>query len=310
MNDPSILVIKLGALGDFVQALGPLAAIRQHHPDQPITLLTTAPFVDLAHASGLVDHVQIDERPRMVQFGKWRTLRRFLINGGFERVYDLQTSDRSCCYYRLFFPGPKPEWSGIAKGCSHPHANPERDFMHTMDRQREQLKMAGIHDVPEPDVSFADADLEALGLPDRFALLVPGGAPHRPAKRWPASRFQEMAQKLKAKGIIPVVIGVRAESDLAGEILENNKTGLNLTGKTDLITLAALARRAVCAIGNDTGPMHMMAVAGCHSIVLFSDQSDPALCAPRGKKVDIIVSPVLANLSVKQVIREAGLFVS
>ena len=39
-----ILVIKLGALGDFIYALGPMAAIRRHHKDARITLLTTAPF--------------------------------------------------------------------------------------------------------------------------------------------------------------------------------------------------------------------------------------------------------------------------
>ena len=47
-----ILVIKLGALGDFVLALGPCAAIRRHHQNAHITLLTTTPFVDLASASG------------------------------------------------------------------------------------------------------------------------------------------------------------------------------------------------------------------------------------------------------------------
>ena len=39
-----VLVIKLGALGDFLQALGPFAAIRHHHKEAKITLLTTAPF--------------------------------------------------------------------------------------------------------------------------------------------------------------------------------------------------------------------------------------------------------------------------
>ncbi len=43
-----ILVIRLGALGDFVQSFGPFAAIRAHHPDANVTLLTTAPFAELA----------------------------------------------------------------------------------------------------------------------------------------------------------------------------------------------------------------------------------------------------------------------
>jgi len=301
VNGDSILVIKLGALGDFIQALGPMAAIRRHHPDQNITLLTSQLFEPLARASGLFDNVQIDVRPRGLQLGKWCELRRFLRGGGFRRVYDLQTSGRSSRYYRLFFPGEKPEWSGIAPGCSHPHANPNRDVMHTNDRQREQLRMAGINVVPEPDLSWVDVDLSGFGLTDRFALLVPGGAPHRPAKRWPPENFNLLSKALLAKGIQPVVLGTKNEGVLARDILSGGTEGLDLTGRTDLLELAALARDAVCAIGNDTGPMHIAAVAGCPSIVMFSDESDPLLCAPRGQHVSILTSPDLAKLTLEQV---------
>ena len=304
VSGDSILVIKLGALGDFIQALGPIAAIRRHHPDQKITLLTSALYQPLARASGLVDDVHIDVRPRGLELGKWNELRRFLRDGGFCRIYDLQTSDRSSWYYRLFFPGEKPEWSGIAPGCSHPHANPNRDFMHTTERQREQLNMAGIDVVPEPDLSWVDIDLSGFDLTDRFALLVPGGAPHRPAKRWPAGNFKLLSKQLSAKGIQPVVLGTEGESGLARDILSGGTAGLDLTGQTDLLALAALSRHAVCAIGNDTGPMHVTAVAGCPSIVMYSDDSDPELCAPRGKNVSILTSPDLANLPVDRVVSE------
>ena len=45
-----ILVIRLGALGDFAQSFAPFAAIRDHHRNDSVTLLTTAPFVELARA--------------------------------------------------------------------------------------------------------------------------------------------------------------------------------------------------------------------------------------------------------------------
>jgi ADP-heptose:LPS heptosyltransferase len=296
-----VLVVKLGALGDFIQALGPMAAIRQHHPDQQITLLTTALYQPLARASGLVDHIQIDERPRGLKFGKWLALRKFLVSGGFGRVYDLQTSDRSSWYYRLFFPGAKPEWSGISPGCSHPHANPSRDLMHTIDRQHEQLRMAGIEVVPLADLSWAEADLSRFELPERFALLVPGGAPHRPAKRWPVAHFRALSERLSERNIVPVILGTDDERVLARDILSGHKGGMDLTGKTDLLALAALARRATCAVGNDTGPMHVTALAGCPSVVLFSDESDPKLCAPRGQDVKILRAPALSDLAVEQV---------
>jgi ADP-heptose:LPS heptosyltransferase len=52
-----ILVIKLSALGDFIQASGPMKALRAHHPDAHITLLTTDPYVAMGQATGWFDEV-------------------------------------------------------------------------------------------------------------------------------------------------------------------------------------------------------------------------------------------------------------
>ena len=185
MAEPNILIIKLGALGDFVQAAGPFAAIRAHHTDAHITLLTTQPFADFARRSPWFDDVWIDTRPRLATPGKLMDLRRRLRAGNFGRVYDLQTSDRSSGYRRLFWPGPMPQWSGIARGATHPHANPKRDSLHTIDRQREQLAMAGIAEVRPPDFTWIIRSALRFWLPRPFALLVPGGSAHRPETLWP-----------------------------------------------------------------------------------------------------------------------------
>jgi ADP-heptose:LPS heptosyltransferase len=291
MSEPAqrILVIKLGALGDFVQALTPSAFIRRHHQSDEIVLLTTPPFADLARASRLFDDIQLDARPKPHRIFQWLALRRFLRGGRFDRVYDLQTSDRSSFYFRLFWPGPYPEWSGIAPGCSHPHANPARDFMHTLDRQAEQLRMAGIDEASAqaPDVSFLVADIARFGLASPYALLIPGGAAHRPGKRWPLERFAAIATELGGRGITPVVLGVATETPLAERLRALSPAAIDLAGRTGFADLAALARNATCALGNDTGPMHLIAAAGCPSVVLFSADSDPALCAPRGPLVTL-----------------------
>src|SRR5579872_7416613 len=165
-----ILVIKLGALGAFVQAMGPAAAIRAHHPGAEITLLTTAPFAELARMSPYFDAVWVDDRPSLWTPRRLLGLRRRLREGGFGRVYDLQTSDRSSFYFHLMGPGRRPEWSGIARGASHPHANPARDAMHTLDRQADQLNRAGIEAVPVPDLGWAVGAIERFDLPERFVV--------------------------------------------------------------------------------------------------------------------------------------------
>jgi len=300
----SILVIKLAALGDFIQALGPLAAIRRHHSDAKITLLTTAPFRALAQASGYVDEVWCDGRPSILAVSEWLALRSRLRSGGFDRVYDLQTSDRSSHYFRLFWPGPAPEWSGIARGCSHPHTNPARDLMHTTERQREQLAMAGIEDVPVADVSWAEANVTRFDLAEKFALIVPGGALHRPAKRWPVENFAALAVRLSDRGLQPVLLGGEGEAGTFAPIMAACPEAVYLAGQTDLFDLAELGRRAALAVGNDTGPMHMIAATGCKSLVLYSDASDPALCAQRGERVAILHREYLEDLKVDEVERD------
>lgn len=296
-----ILVIKLGALGDIVLALGPFAAIRRHHPNARITLLTTAPYKEFLAGSGYFDEIWVDTRPSLLRINRWLALRRTLRGGTFDRVYDLQTADRSGWYFRLMGPGRRPEWSGIAPGCSHPHANPGRDFMHSIERQKEQLAMAGIDDVPDADLAWIEADLSRFDLAERYALLVPGGAAHRPAKRWPAANYGRLAATLAADGLQPVVLGSNEEASLAREIAATCPKARDLTGQTSLAEIAALGRRAVIAVGNDTGPMHMIAAAGCPSMVLFSGTSDPALTAPRGPAVTVLRRDTLADLAVAEV---------
>lgn len=286
-----ILVIKLASLGDFVQAFGPFAAIRANHPGAEITLLTTPPYRELGERAPWFDRVATFGRPRWRDVrGQWR-LGRFLRGGHWDRVYDLQTSARSS-RYRWWLPG-RVEWSGIGGG-SHPHANPRRDFLHTLERQREQLEMAGVTRFPEPELAWLDADLAALGLPERFGVLVPGASPTRPGKRWPVERFCALAQGLD----LPVaVLGGPAEGGLAQAIRAAVPGALDLTGRTSFAGLGAVARRAAFAVGNDTGPTHMMAAAGCPTVALFGAESDPALCAPRGPRASVLRHVPLAALA-------------
>ncbi len=286
-----VLVIKLAALGDIAQAFGPFAAIRAHHPGARITLLTTRPYAALARLSPWFDEVVEDGRPDWTDIPAVLRLARRLHGARFDRVYDLQTSSRSSRY--RWFVGRRAEWSGIAPGASHPHANPARDAMHTVERQREQLEMAGIRDFPVPELGWLDADVEHFGLPDRFCLLVPGASPGRPAKRWPGEQFAALAAGFDMPA---AVLGGPAEGPLAAAILAAAPGAIDLTGRTSFAEIGALARRAAFAVGNDTGPTHLLAACGCPTLALFGEDSDPALCAPRGPRAEWLRHVPLAGL--------------
>jgi len=304
-----VLVIKLGALGDFIQALGPMACIRQAHPQAEITLLTTPPFEAVAHASNGFDLVDTDGRPR-----GWRAqvrLLRRLRRANYDRVYDLQTSKRSSTYYYALWP-KRPQWSGIARGCSHPHQNPARNLMHTLERQAEQLRDAGIWDeapvtpgaAPPPDLGWMidHADPKSAGgIQSPFALLAPGGSAGRPDKRWSASRYAGLARSLLESGLGVGVIGGPAEPELAGSIVAEAEGALDLTA-TNLFDIAALAARASLCVGNDTGPTHLIASMGTPTLSLFSHASDPALCAPRGSRAAFVRRQHLDDLTLEEVL--------
>lgn len=303
-----ILVIKLSALGDFVLALAAMKKIREAHPNAHITLLTTPPFEALARMSPYVNDVDAEGRPE--DWREWLTLIGRLRRGRFDRVYDLQTSSRSSALYYGFWPFP-PQWSGIAVGASHRHNNPQRDFMHTLERQADQLKAAGIWPdaptepggAPPPDVSWILQRVRPQPPGARpYVLLIPGGSAHRPEKRWPAESYGELAQALIAQGFDVMVIGGPLETTLARVIQRRAPQVRDLTGQTDFPRIAALGAQAALVVGNDTGPLHLAAAAGPPTIVLFSAASDPELSAPRGH-VAVLRSPDLADLPVSQVLQ-------
>jgi ADP-heptose:LPS heptosyltransferase len=298
MPDSRILVIKLSAFGNIILSLGAFAAIRRHHKDAVITVLTTRAYAEWLRTAPYFDAVMIAERARWWDLPALLRLRRTLAEGRFTRVYDLQTSGRSSKYLALFPRSAKPEWSGIAPGCSHPDRDPDRDRLHDMDRQEGQLHQAGIDTIPAPDLSWCRGDIARFGLPDGVVLLVPGSSDHRPLKRWPVPAYAALAEALRARGLTPVVIGTAGEKPLAQGI----PAAIDLTGQTSPGDLCDLARAARFAIGNDTGPIHLTATVGCSTIVLFSHDSDPALCAPRGAAVTVLRRPSLADLTLAEVL--------
>jgi ADP-heptose:LPS heptosyltransferase len=172
--------------------------------------------------------------------------------------------------------------------------------MHDLERQASQLRQAGIVTVPVADLSWCRGDIGRFGLPQNFVVLVPGSAPHRPDKRWPAAQYQALAVALRAQGLTPIIVGTATEAAIARQI----PAALNLTGQTTFGDLADLARSARFAVGNDTGPMHLLAAAGCSAVVLFSHASDPSLCAPRGRDVRVLRRPDLGSLAVEAVLQE------
>ncbi len=107
-------------------------------------------------------------------------------------------------------------------------------------------------------------------------MIAIGPAANWRGKEWRAERFAELAQRLTApNGVMPgariAILAAAHERAQALPLIDALPAprGIDLVGKADLLTAAAVLRRSVLFIGNDTGLMHLAAAAGVPTLGLF-----------------------------------------
>jgi len=301
-----ILVIKLGALGDIFLSFDSFHAIRAHHPGAHITLLTRKPFVGLAEKMPWFDQVICDPSPKTLQIGKWLGLRRSLRGGGFRRVYDLQGNDRTGIYFRLFGRNTG-EWCGPAKGCSHQRHDHRRDPVPAAERMLRFLESLDVPRAGSADTLWLTGDVSGLGLPEKYAVIIPGCAPQHPHKRWPAAHYAELARLLASRGIYTVAVGTAVDQPAIDEIRKATPDVIDLAGRTDIGQLAEVARRSQGVVGNDTGPIHIAAITGAPTLSLMSEKSDPVRMTPHGPDVGVLQREPLEALTPAEVLQSIRL---
>jgi ADP-heptose:LPS heptosyltransferase len=298
------LVVKLGDFAEFILAFGAFSAIRRHHPNAHVTLLTTPPFADMARKSGWFDDIWDDGEPPWARIGKVAKLIGRLRRTPLERVYDLDNSARTARYrfWMRDFWGNKAEWSRSSPGFLNFMRGSEKVRQHYVEQMADQLAAAGVVDFPRPDLSWLAKDFGGrYGLQDGFVLVAPGRLEVGNTARWPVARFAELTRRVAIEGRRPVVIGVQAEGRDNQVIAAASPEAMDLTGRTSLFDVAALAKRARVAVGNDTGIMHLIAAVGCPSVVLTTDVAGVGRCGPRGRYVVMVRRENLAELPVTEV---------
>ena len=176
--------------------------------------------------------------------------------------------------------------------------------LHTVERQKKQLEIAGISKIENIDLKFLNADLQKFQLPEKIAIIVPGGSKKRKEKRWNIKYFQEIINYLSEIKIISVIIGGKDEKKIVNKLKIQKSNYISLVGKTNFSELASLARKAVLIFGNDTGPMHLLAECSSETvkkIVLFGSDSNPDLCAPVAKNVIVLQKKCINDITTKEV---------
>ncbi len=248
-----ILVIKLGALGDFVLATGRLFAIRKRFKDARIDLLTGSGLVQMAQQMEIFDNVFIDDRNKFDIFLWYRVCKKIIADGNYDIVFDMQGSIRTLKKYQPlsnFFAGKKLNW--------------QRSFGKYVDE---------VEELPAT-LEFCKGDEKNFHLlPEKYVLLIPGCSPSNEHKRWSKEKYANIAKKLAKENIYSVVLGTKAEQIEIDFIANSTKYAINFMGKASLLDIPNVAKRAMCVIGNDSGPTHMASLVGTKTIVLFCERT-------------------------------------
>ncbi|MGE3476472.1 MAG: glycosyltransferase family 9 protein [Rhodospirillaceae bacterium] len=307
MTTESILVVLTSGLERIVPALGALAAIKAAHATAEVVILARAEYAEFLRTSPYADDVWADDTIGSHRLGRWRSLRARLRAKDWARVYDLDATPHSKHLFWLLY-GRRAlsaarsclAWCGVIPGTFLAWSDPHRMQMHVRDQWAHQLRHAGIPVIPATDLSWVARRVAAFNVPFRmnepYVLVAVEPGPNGP---WP--RLGEFARLAAAEGRVLVAVGLSATEDLTG--IKAACPGLvDLVGKASLNELVFLAWAAAGAVGADNGVMHLAAGAGCRSVVLYGESSDPALVGQRGSRVTILRRPHLGGIPGSEVL--------
>ncbi|MBS0384882.1 MAG: glycosyltransferase family 9 protein [Proteobacteria bacterium] len=306
-----VLVIQLGDLTAFIQALAAAKRIRDFHTGARITLLTTEATRELAEKCPYFDTVEGDGKPSEPQ-AITRLIAR-IRTAKFDMVYDLEASSRTMNYFQGMRPWP-PHWSGPAAGASHRYVA-DRAQTHPLDRFAAQLEAAGIPVTAPlvPEINWVRAALrdpprlqpDFFGIRGRYVLVLPRGVESEANRSWSLEKYIDLARRMVRRGVTPVILGAADVRPIGAAIAAAEPSAKNLVTRADLYQTVGLAERAALALGDDVELMHVAAAAGTPCVTLLSALARPDLAAPRGKGgVVALTAAVVADLPVEQVERQ------
>ncbi len=289
-----ILIIKPSSLGDIVHSLPVLNVLYRCFPGSEIHWLVAKGFEGLLEGHAMLKRLWIihkDEWKRITKvrgtIKELRALFRDLRAEGFDYALDLQGLFRSGIIARASGAPVRLGFEEAREGSSvfYTHTVRGGKDIHAVERYLKVPSYLGC-DVTEVRFPFPPIGPKSevmLSLGKDYAVMCPGA--RKPANRWPAERFGELAAMLPLK---TVVAGSKGDRQIAEEVVRTSGgKAMSLAGKTDLRGLVALIRDARFMVTNDTGPMHIAAALGVPVFALFGP-ANPLRTGPYGAGHTII----------------------
>jgi len=285
-----ILVIRGGAIGDFILTLPAIRLLREAFPAAHLEILGYQHIVRLAVLSGYANAM------RSIEYGP---LAGFFVPGG-ELAPELIE----------YFAGSQQVVSYLF--------DPDEIFAHNLQRAGVQNLIAASPKITNDEHAAQQLarPLEQLGLclDDRAPRILPnelrkvdqnliaihpGSGSER--KNWPLERFMALATLLLERPQTRLLLIGGEADDSSFEALQRNLPNerIELARNLPLADLARRVRDCAWFLGHDTGISHLAAAVGTPSVLLFGP-TDPAIWAPQNPQVRIVRAPCLTMLGIEQ----------
>ncbi|MCZ7585807.1 MAG: glycosyltransferase family 9 protein [Deltaproteobacteria bacterium] len=307
MKAPSLLIVKMGAVGDCVHTLYALRALRLRYPEARIGWVVEEKSLGVVEGHPDLTDIFVFPRRRMQTLWSegrraeaWRELRAFrktLREQQYEVAIDFQNLAKSG--FVAWASGASTrigfrKWrEGNFLFMNRRHSS---KGTHAIEKYFSLLRPLGIESIPEaveiavPDVRKRPIDefFNSEGLNGAKVVAVNPGASW-PNKRLPVATFAAAIDDLARVGIRSILIWGPGEEPLVNEIRFLAGSKPVVAPPTDIKELYYLLTRSDAYVGNDSGPMHIAAAAGIAVVGVFGP-SDPGRVGPWSGRKSIVTA--------------------
>jgi heptosyltransferase III len=293
-----LLVLRGGALGDFILTLPVIRRLRHAFPDERLEVVGPSGINTLAVHFRLADGARRLDDAALTPF--------FAGGGGIDHEWAAWFSQFRIVVSYLFDPDDtfhnNLRRAGVGTIVRGPH-RPLPDAGHATTQLAVPLAALGL--------TFSENDRRmpiARWTPDSRIAIHPGSG--SPQKSWSPTQWARVAAQLHHSYRHPVlVVAGEAESHLLPEFLSRLHAAnvpCEVAHNLPLPQLADVLARCRLFIGHDTGPAHLAAACGSPCVLLFGP-TDPAVWAPPGHSIQVIRPPdqQLTSIGVDTVIAAA-----
>jgi len=285
---PRILVIRGGAIGDFILTLPALRLLREAFPAAQVELIGYRHIAALAEGRHYADAVRsIEYGPLAGFFARGGTLDGELCEyfAGFQQVISYLFDPDGIFEMNLRNAGVKNYLPAYVKIDDSAHA------AHQLARPLQRLALylddpAAVVFPSMEDLDFADDFLR--GAKEPITALHPGSGGAR--KNWPMESWRELIAQLLAASISLLIVGGEAERATLAQLDAAFPGRLRFARDLPLPHLAAVLARCARFLGHDSGISHLAAAVGTPCVLLFGP-TDAQVWAPANAHVRVLPAP-------------------